>query len=81
MRHLPGKADLVVKPFQPGGVVLEGRGQKLEGDGLIEGQIIRAVDLSHPADSQQADDPVSLGQNGAGIESAAGGGIEGIAVR
>ena len=81
MRYLSGKANLVVESFQPGGVVLERWGQKFESDGLIEGQIIRAIDFSHSADTEQADDSVSLGQNGAGIESAAGGGIEGIAVR
>ena len=55
-----------------------GLGQEFEGDGLAEGEVGGAIDFAHAAASQQSDDAVAVGEQGAGQEAAfidgAGGG-------
>ena len=49
-------------------------GQELEGDRLLELQVVGAVDLAHPAAAEKADDAVAPAEDGAGREALAGAG-------
>ena len=62
--HLPRHADLSEQPLEPVRVGLEARGQELECHGLFELQVVGAVHLTHPATSQEAQDPISISQHG-----------------
>jgi hypothetical protein len=44
--------------------------QEFQGDGLAELQVVGAVDLSHAAATEKADDPIAVGQNGSRREAA-----------
>ena len=66
--HRPGCAHLVVESGQPGRVLLDRHGQEFEGHRLAELQVVGTVDLPHPPLAQKPDDPVALGEDGAGQE-------------
>jgi hypothetical protein len=68
VRDLARHADLAVKALQALGVALERAGQELEGDRLLELQVVRAVDLAHPAAAEETDDAVALAEHRAGRE-------------
>ena len=61
MRDLPRDAHFVVKARQHPGVPRHGFGQKLERHWLIEREIVGAIDLTHTALAEQADDLVARG--------------------
>lgn len=68
VRHLPGRADLPVKPGQRGGVAQERLRQKLQGDRLIELEVVGAIDLTHPACAEKPRDSIAPGDDGPGRE-------------
>ncbi len=73
MGDLARKADLVVKTLKPGGIVFEGFGQEFQGDGLVEREVVGAVDLAHSPRAEEADNAVALGDHHAGFEPPLGG--------
>ena len=68
VRDLARHTDLAVEALQALGVALERAGQELEGDRLLELQVVRAVDLAHPAAAEETDDAVALAEHRAGRE-------------
>jgi hypothetical protein len=70
MRHLARHPDLGVELRQAGGVSIDVRRQKLEGDGLPQFQIVGAIDLTHTAAPEPTDDAIAAAENRAGIEAA-----------
>jgi hypothetical protein len=68
MRDLPREPDLGVELRQPRGIAVDALGQELERDRLPEFEIVRAVDLAHPAASEPSDDAVAVVEHGAGRE-------------
>ncbi len=72
VRDLPGHAHLAVEAREALPVLVEAVGQELEGDRLLELQVVGAVDLAHPAPADQPDDPVAAGQDRPGHEPLAG---------
>ena len=77
MGDLAGDADLAEEPLEASGVVLEVGRQELEGDGLAELQVVRAVDLAHAPLAALLDDPVAIPDDLAGREAAVIGGRAG----
>ena len=73
VRDLPGHPDLAVEAGEPLAVRVEAVGQELEGDRLLELQVVGAVDLAHPAAAEEPDDAVAAGQDRAGHEPLAAG--------
>ena len=71
MRNLPRQPHLLAKPVS-GPFVGAERRQELEGNGLSELEILRAVDLSHAAATLQRNDSEAAGEQGAGPESSLG---------
>jgi hypothetical protein len=70
LRNLAGDASLAVKPLEQA-LVLGGLfGQKLERDGLAQGEIGGAVDFAHAAAAQQPDDAVASAHQSGGEEAA-----------
>ena len=67
MRNLAGRAGLVAQARRQGGLVAA---QKLQRNRLAECEIVGAIDLAHPASTQQADDAVARRQEGARRERA-----------
>jgi len=59
MRDLPPEADFVVEEIELGCVLRQRGGEELERDLLAEFQIVRAVNLAHPAGSEDADDAIA----------------------
>jgi hypothetical protein len=53
MRDLTRHAQFVVESLQAIGVLTDGLRQELQRDRLIEGQIVGAIDLAHPATAEQ----------------------------
>ena len=79
---LAGEADFIFEAFEPGLVLAEEGGEELEGDGLVEGDVVGAVDLAHAAAAEEFDDAVAACDDGAGheasgVDEAGGGGGEG----
>ena len=70
VRDLPGDADLGVEAIEAILVLGQMPRQELERHGLTELQIVGAIDLAHAAAAEQADDPVALGEDRAGRETA-----------
>jgi hypothetical protein len=63
VRHLAREPQLVVQPREaavtgPFAVRAE-LGQELQGDGLIEGEVVGAEDFAHAAAAEQRDEPVA----------------------
>ena len=71
VRHLPRRAHLRVEPLEPVRVAFEGARQELEGDRLLELQVVRAIDLAHSAPAEQPHDPVAPGEDRARNEAIA----------
>ena len=69
VRDLARHAHLAVEALEALGVALERARQELEGDRLLELQVVGAVDLAHPAAAEQADDAVALGEHRARARS------------
>jgi hypothetical protein len=57
VRDLARDLHFLTEAFQPVRVVRR-FGEELEGDRLVEGEVVGAVDLAHPAAAEQGDDPV-----------------------
>ncbi len=72
VRDLPRHAHLAVEALEAPGVALERARQELEGHGMLELQVVGAVDLAHPAAAEEADDAVALAEDGAGREALPG---------
>jgi hypothetical protein len=70
VRDLPGEAHFGVELREADRVGLERRGQELHGDGLTEGQVVGAIDLSHAALTDARHDPIPTGEQGARFEAA-----------
>ncbi len=68
--HLTGEADFVAETLDGGFVVRQGFGKELEGDGLIEREIVGAIDLAHAAAAEHGDDAVAARQHISRRESA-----------
>ena len=64
VRHLARDAQLVVELRQVHGVGGDGVGQEFQRDGLVERQVLGAVDLAHAASAEQRHEPVAPGDNG-----------------
>ena len=71
MRDLAGDTDLVEQALQPVGVPGQRLGQELEGDGLIEIEVVGPIDLPHAAAAQEGDDPVAVADEPAPAQLAA----------
>ena len=71
MRDLARRPHLRVEALEPVRVALEPTRQELERDGLLQLQVVGAIDLPHPAAAEQAHDPVALGDDGARNEAVA----------
>jgi hypothetical protein len=69
MGDLAGRAHLVVETVEAAGVVGERFGQELQGDGLAQPQVVRAIDLAHTAAAEQGDDAVAVREQRAGHEA------------
>ena len=82
VRDLPRHPDLAVEPREPLAVCVEPVRQELEGDRLLELQVVGPVDLAHPAAADEPGDAVAPRQDRAGHEPLArpGGGspLEGV---
>ena len=76
MRHLTRNADLAMKASQCPAISQETIGKKLERDRLAQFEIVGAIDFAHAAFAQQANDPITLGQNCARHEARIVDGIE-----
>ena len=68
MRDLPGDAHLGVEPVQQ--IARGRRGQKLERHGLVQLQIVGAIDLAHPALADESQNAVAFGEDGADRKAA-----------
>ena len=69
VRHLPRHARLGVQLRQARGITVDRLRQELQGDLLAELQIIRAINLSHAALAEAADDPVPVVEQRARLEA------------
>ena len=69
MRDLSGHAHFAPKPFEREFVLRELLGKKLQGDGLIESEVVGMVHLTHAALSHSLDDAVTA-ENAARAEAA-----------
>ena len=67
MRDLPCDPYLVAEPGE-GGLAHVGGREELEGDRLVEDQIVGAVDLAHAALAEPSEDAVAAGEHRAGNE-------------
>ncbi len=63
VRHLPRQPDLGMKARKLDGIAGQLRGQELQGDGLVELQIVGSIDFSHPALSYESDDSIAIRKN------------------
>ena len=75
MRHLSCGAHFVVKLRQTNWIAADGVWQKLEGDGLTEAQIVRAIDLTHAAAADESDHAIAAIQDHARREAPVTNGI------
>src|SRR5436305_12779349 len=62
MRHLPRDSDLVAEAFERLFVMRHGFWKEFERDWLVQGRVVRAVDLAHSAFPQHGDDAVASAQ-------------------
>jgi hypothetical protein len=69
MRHLACDADFVAEARE-GTLTQMGRIEELEGDSLIEDQIVSAIDLAHPAAAEEPEHAIAPGEHGAGRKAA-----------
>src|ERR1041385_7229372 len=69
MRDAASDADFIAETFEQSFVACGGIGQKLQGDGLAQGEIVRTVNLSHSSSAQQRNDAVTSRDQPAGKES------------
>ena len=65
VRDLARDAHLVVEPGERRGLGRHGTRQELERDRLRQLQVVGTVDLPHSAATEEADNPVAAGENGA----------------
>ena len=72
VRDLTPDADFRVKARERLGVEADRFRQKLQRDRLFEAQVIGLVDLAHPAFTEETDDAVAAGEDGAGHKALAG---------
>jgi hypothetical protein len=70
MRDQARHPNFGVDLHQPRRVAIDRLRQKLQGDGLAQFQIVRAVDLAHAPFSQASDDAVAAVEESAGREAA-----------
>ena len=63
MRHLSRGPDLIVELGETGGIPLQLGWQELQCDGLTQPEVVCAIDFTHPATAEEADDPVPLTQD------------------
>ena len=70
VRHLSGDAQLVVKLGQRRRTVRGALGEEFQRDGMIEREIFGAVHLTHPAATEQRDEPIAAGDDRARSEQA-----------
>src|SRR4029078_11246898 len=73
VRDLAGGAQLVVELRELVRVGADPLGKELEGDRVIECEVVSAVDLAHPAPAQQRNETIAAGDNGARREAARAG--------
>ncbi len=71
MSDLTGHAHFAPKPFERVSVVCELIGKKLQGDGLIESEVVGMVHLTHATFSHSLDDAVAA-ENAARTEATMG---------
>ena len=69
VRHLARDAQLVVKLREPAVVGGDAAGQELQGDRLIEREVVGAIHFAHAAASEQRDQAVAAGDDRAGREA------------
>ena len=65
---LPREPDFAEQPLEPRRILFENRGQELQGNGLSEFQVVRAVDFAHTPLAESANDPESSSEEHAGEE-------------
>ena len=70
VRHLARDAQLVVELRELRVVGRDAFGQELQGDRLIERQVVGAIHLAHAAAAEQRDQPVAAGDDRAGCQAA-----------
>ena len=63
MRDLPRDPQLVVELREPRRVAARGVREELQRDRLVEREVVRAVDLTHPAAADQRDNTVPAGDD------------------
>ena len=63
VRDLARQPHLAVEPLETVRVGADPAGQELQRHGLVEAQVVGAVDLAHAAAADQADDAVAAGQH------------------
>ena len=80
VRDLARQPHLAVEPLESVRLRADAAGQELEGDRLVEAQVVGAVDLAHPAAADQADDAVAAGQHHARYEPLAPRGSPGLLI-
>ena len=78
MRHLARVARFGVETFEQRGIPCKRRRKEFQGHRLAEFEVVGAVDFTHAAAHQQADDPEALGEHDPRGKSAAVG--TGVAV-
>ena len=76
MSDLARDADFLAEAFKAAGVIADGGGEELEGDGLAEFEIIGAVDLAHAALAEHGDDAVAILQHCSGLKAGGIGGAD-----
>jgi hypothetical protein len=69
VRYLARDPHLAVEARERGAVERELLGQKLQGHGLFELEVVGAVNLAHPAAAEQSDDAVAFVEHRAGDEA------------
>jgi len=70
MRDLAGDADLIVETREDAFIAGCDFREKLEGDGLAEGEVCGAIDFAHAAAAEESGDAVTAADNGSGEEAA-----------
>jgi len=63
MRNLPRDAHFIAEASDRAFVPCDCRGEKLERNGLIERQVVGAIDFAHSAAAQQRDNAVAPHQH------------------
>ncbi len=69
MRNLTGDPHLILKPGENRSIESYRFGEKLESDDLLQLEILRLINLAHPAAPEKADDPIAVAEHCARDES------------